>query len=249
MRIDRAADALLVVDLQHDFLPGGALAVDDGDAVVAPIASLASLRDGRASARRTGALARPLRPRDGGSGAPPRPAGRRRDARPQEGNAPGRRLVQRVPGERRPRRPPSDDGARRLAEGPRRQARLPVRSRPRFLRSGERGGRRRRRARGDRSRRPHAPGLPRATRRDRSRPRRGGRAGGAQRGSRALAPRFAPGPARREIRGAMRTLVYEGPGRVRVRLREVRPPAARVRQHGGTLDVARKTGRSGLERR
>ena len=41
MRIDRAADALVVVDLQHDFLPGGALAVDDGDAVVAPIASLA----------------------------------------------------------------------------------------------------------------------------------------------------------------------------------------------------------------
>jgi nicotinamidase/pyrazinamidase len=41
MRIDRAADALLVVDLQHDFLPGGALAVGDGDAVVEPIARLA----------------------------------------------------------------------------------------------------------------------------------------------------------------------------------------------------------------
>jgi nicotinamidase/pyrazinamidase len=41
MRIDQAADALLVVDLQHDFLPGGALAVPAGDEVVAPIARLA----------------------------------------------------------------------------------------------------------------------------------------------------------------------------------------------------------------
>jgi nicotinamidase/pyrazinamidase len=40
MRIDPHADALLVVDLQHDFLPGGALAVAGGDAVVAPIAAL-----------------------------------------------------------------------------------------------------------------------------------------------------------------------------------------------------------------
>lgn len=30
-------DALLVVDVQRDFLPGGALAVPDGDAVVAPL--------------------------------------------------------------------------------------------------------------------------------------------------------------------------------------------------------------------
>ncbi|MGC3998741.1 MAG: nicotinamidase [Anaeromyxobacter sp.] len=41
MPIDRARDALIVVDLQHDFLPGGALAVAGGDAVVAPIARLA----------------------------------------------------------------------------------------------------------------------------------------------------------------------------------------------------------------
>lgn len=41
MRLDRAKDALLVVDVQHDFLPGGALAVGEGDAVVAPIAALA----------------------------------------------------------------------------------------------------------------------------------------------------------------------------------------------------------------
>ncbi len=41
MRIERPGDALLVVDLQHDFLPGGALAVQEGDEVVAPIARLA----------------------------------------------------------------------------------------------------------------------------------------------------------------------------------------------------------------
>ncbi|BDG06233.1 nicotinamidase [Anaeromyxobacter oryzae] len=41
MRLDREKDALLVVDLQHDFLPGGALGVADGDAIIAPIARLA----------------------------------------------------------------------------------------------------------------------------------------------------------------------------------------------------------------
>lgn len=41
MRIDRDADALLVVDLQHDFLPGGALGVAGGDEVVAPLSRLA----------------------------------------------------------------------------------------------------------------------------------------------------------------------------------------------------------------
>ena len=41
MRIDPSRDALLVVDLQHDFLPGGALAVQGGDEVVGPIARLA----------------------------------------------------------------------------------------------------------------------------------------------------------------------------------------------------------------
>lgn len=34
-------DALVVVDVQNDFLPGGALAVPDGDAVIAPINALA----------------------------------------------------------------------------------------------------------------------------------------------------------------------------------------------------------------
>jgi nicotinamidase/pyrazinamidase len=41
MPFDPPTDALLVVDLQHDFLPGGALAVPEGDRVVAPIAALA----------------------------------------------------------------------------------------------------------------------------------------------------------------------------------------------------------------
>ncbi len=41
MRVDREKDALLVVDIQHDFLPGGALGVGGGDAIVAPIAALA----------------------------------------------------------------------------------------------------------------------------------------------------------------------------------------------------------------
>lgn len=34
-------DVLLVIDVQNDFLPGGALAVPDGDAVIAPINRLA----------------------------------------------------------------------------------------------------------------------------------------------------------------------------------------------------------------
>ena len=43
--IDRATDALVVVDVQYDFCPGGALAVPDGDAVVAPINRLAGAFD------------------------------------------------------------------------------------------------------------------------------------------------------------------------------------------------------------
>src|SRR5262245_44431383 len=40
LEIDPATDALLIVDVQPDFMPGGALPVPDGDAVVAPIAEL-----------------------------------------------------------------------------------------------------------------------------------------------------------------------------------------------------------------
>jgi len=36
-------DVLLVIDVQRDFLPGGALAVPDGDAVIAPINRLGAL--------------------------------------------------------------------------------------------------------------------------------------------------------------------------------------------------------------
>jgi nicotinamidase/pyrazinamidase len=36
----RPGDALIIVDVQNDFLPGGSLAVPDGDAVVAPLNTL-----------------------------------------------------------------------------------------------------------------------------------------------------------------------------------------------------------------
>ena len=38
--LDPVRDALLVIDLQPDFMPGGPLAVEDGDAIVTPIAQL-----------------------------------------------------------------------------------------------------------------------------------------------------------------------------------------------------------------
>lgn len=40
-----ATDALVVVDLQYDFLPGGALAVAGGDEIIAPIEALAQKFD------------------------------------------------------------------------------------------------------------------------------------------------------------------------------------------------------------
>ena len=43
MDVIRPTDALIVVDVQNDFLPGGRLAVDDGDAVVPPINMLLPL--------------------------------------------------------------------------------------------------------------------------------------------------------------------------------------------------------------
>ncbi|HWQ40357.1 MAG TPA: nicotinamidase [Burkholderiales bacterium] len=39
----RAGDALIIVDVQNDFLPGGALAVPRGDAVIAPLNRYAAL--------------------------------------------------------------------------------------------------------------------------------------------------------------------------------------------------------------
>src|SRR3954454_13789838 len=41
MAVDRKRAALIIVDLQPDFMPGGPLAVAEGDRVVAPIARLA----------------------------------------------------------------------------------------------------------------------------------------------------------------------------------------------------------------
>jgi nicotinamidase/pyrazinamidase len=40
LMIDRSRSALLVVDIQFDFLPGGALGVDGGDAIIEPIDEL-----------------------------------------------------------------------------------------------------------------------------------------------------------------------------------------------------------------
>lgn len=40
----RAGTALLLVDLQHDFLPGGALAVPSGDEILEPVAALMRTR-------------------------------------------------------------------------------------------------------------------------------------------------------------------------------------------------------------
>jgi nicotinamidase/pyrazinamidase len=37
MQISFSSDALLIIDVQNDFCPGGALAAPDGDAVIAPI--------------------------------------------------------------------------------------------------------------------------------------------------------------------------------------------------------------------
>ncbi len=41
----RTDDVLLVIDVQYDFMPGGALAVPDGDAVVPVINALAQRFD------------------------------------------------------------------------------------------------------------------------------------------------------------------------------------------------------------
>ena len=40
-------DALLIVDVQNDFLPGGSLAVPNGDAIIAPLNQLFVLHDKR----------------------------------------------------------------------------------------------------------------------------------------------------------------------------------------------------------
>ena len=42
----REGDALVVVDMQNDFMPGGALAVEDGDAIIDPVNALMALFGG-----------------------------------------------------------------------------------------------------------------------------------------------------------------------------------------------------------
>jgi nicotinamidase/pyrazinamidase len=49
MRIEDKGDALIVVDLQPDFMPGGPLAVAEGDRLPAPIAALARRFAGRSA--------------------------------------------------------------------------------------------------------------------------------------------------------------------------------------------------------
>ena len=50
----RSDDLFLVVDLQHDFLPGGSLAVTGGDEIIIPINRLGRRRLPTSSSRRTG---------------------------------------------------------------------------------------------------------------------------------------------------------------------------------------------------
>ena len=142
------ADVLIVVDVQYDFLPGGALAVPDGFAVIAPInalarrfrhvvltqdwhppghASFASSHPGKAPFETDAA---PLRRADPVAG-PLRPGhARRRDprehrhspcgARHPQGPQPGDRQLFRLRGGR----PQDADRPRRLPEGARRRPRL-----------------------------------------------------------------------------------------------------------------------------
>ena len=99
--------ALVVIDVQNDFCPGGALEVPDGEAVVAVINAIAprfpariltpglasarpslvrieprgedAVRDHHPRLRRAGAVARPLRPGHGRGRLPPGSGDRRRD--------------------------------------------------------------------------------------------------------------------------------------------------------------------------
>ena len=134
-------DILLAVDLQPDFMPGGALAVGEGDAVVPLInalmgrfayvvltqdwhppghASFASTHGAapfevkRLGLRRPDPLARPLRPGNAGGGAASGARDRRGLPDPAQGHAPGRRLLL---GLRRGRRR-DDDRPRRAPARP-----------------------------------------------------------------------------------------------------------------------------------
>ena len=156
-------DALLVVDMQHDFLPGGALAVADGDG--SSRASRGSRPLSRPSSRRRTSIPRghvSFAVRAPGREAVRDAAGSRR-ARRSSGPTTASRGTRRsgapprVPDaaltlvlrkgtrrevdsysafqrERRPRRPPAHHRPRRLAPRARRAARLRLRARARLLR-------------------------------------------------------------------------------------------------------------------
>ena len=47
MKLNFLHSALLIIDIQNDFCPGGALAVEKGDEVIDPLNRLASLFAGR----------------------------------------------------------------------------------------------------------------------------------------------------------------------------------------------------------
>ncbi len=108
-------DVLLAIDLQADFMPGGALAVEGGDEIVPLVnrlasrfenvvvtqdwhpaghVSFASSHEGakpfetrRLALRRSDLMARPLRAGNAGRGASPGPRGRPRLSHPAQGDA------------------------------------------------------------------------------------------------------------------------------------------------------------------
>jgi len=60
-----ASDVLVIIDVQNDFCPGGALAVAEGDAVLSPIHKIAPQRipaKGRSSRSRRAMARRPSGP-------------------------------------------------------------------------------------------------------------------------------------------------------------------------------------------
>ena len=183
MNLDDAA--LVVIDVQNDFCPGGALEVPEGDAVVpvinriAPKFSARILRPGLASARpsllrfqprrqgavrdrpsplrRAGAVARPLRAGHRRGGLPSGPRDRRRRSRHSQGVPSRDRLLLRVLRER----PEHVHGTRRVPAQPRHLPAVLRRARHRLLRRVVRDRRHpgRLRMRGHRGRVPgHRPG-------------------------------------------------------------------------------------------
>ena len=119
MRIDRGATRCWSVDLQHDFLPGGALAVAGGDEIVAPIARARAALRRPWSRRRTGtrrATSRSPPPTQAAAVPDARAApGRRRSSGPTTacGGRAGRRSTPALPTRRVDARAAQGDAASR----------------------------------------------------------------------------------------------------------------------------------------